>query len=274
MLFINEKYDKVWRVGKMDLYDAIYVRKSIRNYSKELVGEKLKQQILEFAANLFPLNENKICYKIIERGQLKKMPSLFCLQAPYYLTIYSEFYENYEVNAGYVLQQIALYMVTKGLGCCFIGEIVSLETIPDMIPVLSLAFGFAKTKNIYREEEKADRLSMKNLCTIKEETTPEILKVLQAARLAPSSFNSQPWRFVVYQNRVHIFCRIKKGIWNREEQGNKKIGRMDKINMGIMLSNFLLVSEQLWLETELVRLENIAEQEVKNNQYFLSVKFL
>lgn len=258
----------------MDLYDAIHVRKSIRSYSREPVEEKLKGHILEFAAHLFSLNGEKLCYKITERTQLKKIPGWFCPQAPCYLTVYSELCEDYEVNAGYALQQIALYLLTKGLGCCFMGEVVYMENIPGMVPVLSLAFGWAKSKNIYREEGKANRLSMKTLCTIKEETTPEILKVLQAARLAPSSFNSQPWRFVVYQNRVHIFCRVKKTVWKKKGQAIDKMDKMDKINMGIMLSNFLLVAEQLWLETELVRLENIAEQEVKNNQYFLSVKFL
>lgn len=258
----------------MDLYDAIHVRKSIRSYSKEPVEEKLKGHILEFAAHIFPLHEKKLCYRIVERAQLKKLPGLFCPQAPYYLTIYSEVCEDYEVNAGYVMQQIALYMVTKGLGCCFVGEVICIETVPGMVPVLSLAFGWAKSKTIYREEGRADRLSMKTLCTIKEETAPEVLKVLQAARLAPSSFNSQPWRFVVYQNRVHIFCRIKKTAWKKKGEEFGVLGKMDKINMGIMLSNFLLVSEQLWLETELVKLENIAEQEVKNNRYFISVRFL
>lgn len=260
---------------KMDLYDAIHIRKSIRSYSKKPVEEKLKEHILEFANHLFPLNGKELSYKIIERTQLKKMPGLFCPQAPYYLTVYSELCENCEISVGYVLQQIALYMVTKGLGCCFMGEVVvSSEVVSGMIPVLSLAFGWAKTKNLYRDEKKVDRLSMKTLCIIKEETAPEILKVLQAARLAPSSFNSQPWRFVVYQNRVHIFCRVKKTVWKKKGSVIKEIEKIDRINMGIMLSNFLLVSEQLWLETELVRLENIMEQEVKNHKYFLSVKFL
>lgn len=258
----------------MNLYDAIHIRKSIRNYSKESVEEKLKEHILEFAAHLFPLNKQNLCYKIAERIQLKKLPGIFSPQAPYYLTVYAEVCNGYEVNVGYVLEQIVLYMTVKGLGTCFMGEVVYAETIPNMIPVASLAFGWSKSKKIYREEEKADRLSIKSLCTIKEEITPEILRILQAARLAPSSFNSQPWRFVVYQNRVHIFCRNKKRIWKKRDMVLEEISLLDKVNMGIMLANFLLVSEQLWLETEVVRLESMIEKEVKNNKYFATVRFL
>ena len=31
-----------------------------------------------------------------------------------------------------------------------------------------------------------------------------ILKVLEAGRIAPSAFNSQPWHFIVVENREHI----------------------------------------------------------------------
>lgn len=251
----------------MDLYEAIHVRKSIRSYSKRPVEENLKEHIMEFASHLFSLNEQSVCYRLIERAKLKKASKFFCLQAPYYFTVYSKMSDGYEENAGYILQQIALYIITKGLGCCFIGKTVYEEEIIDgMFPVVSLCFGWPKGKNIYRSPEKVVRLSMKALCTIKENTSAEVLKVLQAARLAPSSFNSQPWRFVVYQNRVHIFYHCKRG--------KKEIDRLNRIDMGIMLANFLLISEQLWLETEMVRLENIAEQEVKDNKYFLTIRFL
>lgn len=258
----------------MDLYEAVHVRKSIRNYSKEPVEEKLKGHIMEFASHLFSLDQQKVCYRIAERVHLKKLPGFFCPQAPYYFTIYSELCDNYEENAGYLMQQIGLYMITKGLGCCFMGTPVYEEVIDGMFPVVTLCFGWPKAKNIYREEEKADRLPMKTLCTMKENTSPEVLKVLQAARLAPSSFNSQPWRFVVYQNRIHIFYHCRKNIWGKKEKGQEEISRTNRIDMGIMLANFLLISEQLWLETEMVRLENIAEQEVKNNKYFLTIRFL
>lgn len=257
----------------MDLYEAVHVRKSIRSYSREPVEGNLKGHILEFASHLFSLNEQRVGYEIMERLQLQKSPEIFYQRAPYYLTVYSEVCDGYEENAGYVMQQIALYMITKGLGCCFLDHVVYIkDKIQDMIPVLTLSFGWPKKKSIYKGKEKVKRLPMRVLCTMKETVSPEILEVLQAARLAPSFRNSQPWRFVVYQNRVHIFYYCRSGSWWKKNRGYG-IGRVNRIDMGIMLANFLLISEQLWLETELVRLENIVEQEVKHNQYFLTVRF-
>jgi hypothetical protein len=177
------------------------------------------------------------------------------------------------------MQQVALYMITKGLGCCFVGEPLAWKEKEGMVPVLTLAFGWAKEKNIYRQEEKAARLPMKTICTLRETASEEIMEVLRAARLAPSSWNSQPWRFVVYKNRVHIFCRCKKNSaaipWKKSESRKTpgEISHLNKIDMGIMMANFLLISEQLWLETEILMMENIADQEVKNYRYFLTVRF-
>lgn len=256
----------------MDLYEAVHVRKSVRSYSRKPVENAVKERILWFASHLFSLKGQKVCCRIVDRKKLRKRPGFFCPQAPCYLTLYSEICDGYEENAGYVMQQIALYLCVKGLGCCFLGSVVYADEVEGMVPVVTLSFGWPKTRNLYREERNADRLPIKKLCTMKEETTSEILEVLQGARLAPSSFNSQPWRFVVYQNKVHIFYHCRRGFGGKKE--GQEIGRTGKINMGIMLANFLLVSEQLWLETEVVRLENIAEREVRNNKYFVTVRFL
>ena len=153
----------------MDLYEAVYVRKSVRSYRKEPVEEKLRERILDFASHLFSIDNQKVSYRIAERAQQKRLPGFFSVQAPYYLTIYSEICDRYEENAGYLMQQIALYLYTKGLGCCFLGTVICPpEEAGDMVPVITLAFGWPKTRNLCRDREKASRLSMKELCTIKE----------------------------------------------------------------------------------------------------------
>ena len=252
----------------MELYDAIYSRKSIRSYDKKTVDDNLLKRILEFASALVPLHGEQVEYRIIERAQIKKTQALFCPQAPYFLTLYSVLEEGCEENAGYLMQQVSLYMTMKGLGSCFTGTLIQHDLVPGKVPLITLAFGWAKTKHFYREEDAADRLSMKTLCTIKEMPERAVLEVIKAARLAPSSFNSQPWRFVIYGSRVHIFYHC------RNANKRKEISRLNRVDMGIMLANFMLQAEKLWLETELVHLENIAEQEVKKNRYYITVRFL
>ena len=79
--------------------------------------------------------------------------------------------------------------------------------------------------------------------------------------MAPSSLNSQPWRFVVYDNRIHAFVKKK-----RTEQ--RKL--LDELNFGIMFANMMVVAEELWLDVDLIRLEEISQQNFPNSQYVLS----
>ena len=86
-------------------------------------------------------------------------------------------------------------------------------------------------------------------------------QLLEAARLAPSSFNSQPWRFVVYDNRIHVFAK---------KHNMNHLGRYEEMNFGIMFSHLMVVAEELWLDVDLIRLEDITHKNFPNNQYVLS----
>ena len=67
---------------------------------------------------------------------------------------------------------------------------------------------FGKSKGAYtRKQSEAKRLPLEELCVFKEVPRQWMNQILEAARLAPSSLNSQPWRFVVYDNRIHIFSK-------------------------------------------------------------------
>ena len=86
-------------------------------------------------------------------------------------------------------------------------------------------------------------------------------QLLEAARLAPSSMNSQPWRFVVYDSRIHIFSK---------KRSMERLKRWDEVNFGIMFANMMVVAEELWLDVDLIRLEEITQKNFPNNQYVLS----
>ena len=68
----------------------------------------------------------------------------------------------------------------------------------------------------------------------------------------------------VYQNRVHLFSRKpleKKGIFDRKQE----------LNFGIMLANVMVAAEQIWVDIDFIRLENITHMSMPDNQYVLSV---
>ena len=62
--------------------------------------------------------------------------------------------------------------------------------------MITMAFG--KSKGSYtRKAVDAKRMDLKELCVYKEVPRQWMKQLLEAARLSPSSMNSQPWRFVL-----------------------------------------------------------------------------
>lgn len=196
----------------------------------------------------------------------KNFSGIVSVQAPYYLALYSENKEKSMMNAGYVMQQLSLYLCSKGLGSCFVGLRIlmpSLKKKDGKNLVALLAFGKAKDSHIRRQAE-AKRLDMSELCIFKEKPRLWMNQLLEAARLAPSSMNGQPWRFVVYDNRIHVFSKKYKG-----ENGN--MDPATELDFGILFSNMMVVAEELWLDVDLIRLEGISQKNFPKYQYVLSV---
>ena len=123
-----------------------------------------------------------------------------------------------------------------------------------------VAFGKSHGSHTRRQSE-AKRLPLEDLCVFKEVPRQWMTQMLEAARLSPSSMNSQPWRFVVYDNRIHIFSK---------KHSVEKLRKWDEVNFGIMFANMMVAAEELWLDVDLIRLGDISQKNFSNNQYVLS----
>lgn len=231
----------------------------------EAIDVRILDNLMKYAEHLEMLAEHhQVTFQLIENLQPKSSAS-FTVKAPYYLVLYSLQNEDYLVNAGYLMEQITLYLTTKGIGSCYIG-MNKLEAEEEYHPTVVLAFG--KTDhNIHRDSRKIKRIQLDELCSFKATVNDNIKQMLQAARLAPSALNRQPWRFVVYDNRIHVFCK-------KEIMVIKHYRSLQYIDIGIALSHLILAAEELWLNTELVKSENIAEKSFKKNEYMLTLKIM
>ncbi len=195
----------------MNLYEAIFVRKSVRSYSMETLPPQILDKIWEHyqeTPGLFSGISTDMAILDNRKGQ-ERMLSLFSVKAPYYLAFYSEESERYLMNAGYLMEQMVLYLCSIGLGTCFIGssKVRKGETEKNGKRLVGLiAFGKSRGSHT-RKQSEAKRLPLDELCVFKEVPRQWMNQILEAARLAPSTLNSQPWRFVVYDNRIHIFSK-------------------------------------------------------------------
>lgn len=118
-----------------------------------------------------------------------------------------------------------------------------------------------------RDSSLAHRASLAALCAFKDEPGEQVKAILRAARLAPSSFNSQPWRFVVYSDRIYIFAKKTLPFSGKEKRAFKEF------NIGIMLSHIMLAAEELWMNMETQVEDQFAKKDYKNGEYVCTIMF-
>lgn len=252
----------------MNLYEAIFLRRAVRNFKMEPLDQKVLNQILNFTAHLMQLSDPQdAVYRIITNLEDRKPAGgLSCIRAPYYLAIHIEKKEGCLINGGYLMEQIALYMLTKSIESCFVELHKAQKATDDPGRQVAFLIPFGKTEqSLYKDARKVKRLRLEELCVFKEEADPSVLAVIQAARLAPSFMNNQPWRFVVYNNRIHIFAK-KVHLFSRQY----KYARY--VDMGIMLANMMITAEEMWLLSDLEKRNSIAEKEFKKNEYICTIQ--
>jgi nitroreductase len=190
--------------GEVNIYDAIFKRKSIRKYDNSPLNERVLNRISEELNNLIPLYDDiKIDAKIISGDDVKLRGMK---QAPHYLAIFSENKEGYLTNLGFMLQQIDLLFSASGIGSCWQG-IPSpkghVTKSSDLNFVILIAFGLP-TEPLYREDtSEFKRKSLENITDIEDAN-----ELLEPVRLAPSAINSQPWFFTGTKDVIRA-CSVK-----------------------------------------------------------------
>ena len=126
-----------------------------------------------------------------------------------------------------------------------------------------VAFGMGR-ECIERDVKEVRRMRLQDMMVAKEEIGEDMKTLLRTARLAPSAFNAQPWRFVFYHNRIHVFER-KQWKWM------PAIGKTKDFDIGVVLSHFVLAAEELWLQCEVQRMESISEKNMRNYEYAATI---
>lgn len=209
----------------MSLREIIYKRKSVRKYTAEKVQAQTLLQIQEFiptAKPLFPELASRI--ELVDRAEIK---SPFPWTPPHAIVAYGEDKDGAYENAGFLLQQIELYLETLGLGVCWLGmgkpDVSATSDKNDGLKYLILLGFGCPDEPLFRDPSQFKRKTLEEIADRKDER-------LEGARLAPSSVNSQPWYFTHEGEALRVYCRTK-GLLNRI------LGNMNRIDMGIALAH-------------------------------------
>ena len=205
----------------MTLNEMIYHRKSCRSFTGNPVDADTIGKILSFEPK--PLHpEIKVRMDIVGRDRVK------CIcpwTTPQLFAIYSEEADGYLENAGFLFQQLDLYLQTLGLGVCWLGmgrmNPKTTCEVAGMRFVIMLAFGHPKGDPLRRDRKSFKRKHMEQIANLPDPR-------LEPARLAPSAVNLQPWYFHMDHDTVHVFCAQK---------GNR-------LDIGIALAHLYIANEK------------------------------
>ena len=213
------------------LCDMIPRRRSVRRFTKTPVDDATVAQILERCAEATPLYPQiRVHAHLVTREQVR-----FYLpwKVPQLLAIYSEDSPGYLENAGFLFQQIDLYLQSIGLGSCWLGlgKLRKQQDEPSQIDgmrfVILIAFGHTEAPFLRGDDEQPQRRLLSQIC---DREDPR----LEPARLAPSSTNSQPWYFTHQEDTFHAYRSTTGSL------RHKMLGNMNQIDMGIALSHLYL----------------------------------
>jgi nitroreductase len=236
-----------------DLYTFIFKRKSIRKFHAEPLDEMALSDIRSFLGTITPmLPDIKIETRILDSSTVK---GLSRTNAPHFLAFFSEPKDGYLVNAGFMLQQLDLYLSSKGIGSCYQGLAKVAKGIDSPAGLFIILISFGKpSEQIYRKSvAEFKREPVAKISTVK-----GMDDIIEAARLAPSGINNQPWFFTGGDGMIHSYC--EKAL----------IGdSMNRINMGIALCHLWVAARHLGKVPEF-KWDEVGAENVPKGHYYIS----
>lgn len=211
----------------MDHYEMIFKRKSVRKYDDTPLDAQTLEQVAAFASTLRPLFKN--IHTGFELADTVK--GIFSIRAPHYILITSENQEGWLENAGFMWQQMDLYLSSLGLGACWLGMAKPNAELRTSLPlVITLAFG-KPAEPVHRTQGEFKRKPASDISSGNDAR-------IEAARLAPSATNSQNWFFEADAGMIHVYRK------KLNPALELMYGKMNRIDTGIALCHLYYATEQ------------------------------
>lgn len=187
-----------------NFYPMIFKRKSFhlfRNTGTVVISETELSDIEKAYSSfesLYPDIKTKI--KIVPADKVN-----FKRDAEYCILIYSEKKDNYLLNAGYLGEQLDLYLVSKNIGTLWFGIGKPDEkTYEGLDYVIMIAIRKIDDESKFRKDMfKSKRKPLEEIWS------GETLGIAEIARFSPSACNTQPW-FCENNGKTITVYRYKK----------------------------------------------------------------
>ena len=190
-----------------DLLESIRRRKSCQRFREEPLKDGDMDGLVDYLSGLeAPVPEIDWNFDTLPYLDMVRICSTApAVRAPVYLVLRAE-RKNFSLqNCGYLGELAVLWLTARGVATCWQGsaQVDPNEDFHGSLPyVTCIALGYGEDAFRAPGEEPERREAEKVIFN----RVPEYAPILEAARLAPSSFNRQPWAFVSDDRaRLHLF---------------------------------------------------------------------
>ena len=215
------------------LYEAIFKRKSVRQYQTEPLPQSELDQILAYSQTIQPLlPEIKTKFLIVGGGEVR---TLITGKPPHYILLFSEEKSGFAENAGFMIEQMELYLSASGYGSCLIGLVSQeerLEAELGLTCVITIALGRSAEPSLRENPADFKRRTVEQFSQSQKFTS-----LLEVARLSPSFLNRQPWFVVESDNSLLLYRKTT------ENAPAMKTNNVNDIDMGVFMLQLKLAAE-------------------------------
>jgi len=200
-------------------YNAIFLRHSQRKYSGEVPEERVTTRIEKVCTEFTPFpGVRSVLVREPANDVFKGAIGQYFFkvtEAPYYLAFIADTNRpNVQASAGYIGEGVILEATALGLNSCWVGGFFKRESVMNQIDLKDNEQILAITPIGYSKEESdrvgtsAKKYRRKDLTKLiisqESKVSNWVALALEAARVAPSAANRQPWRFQIDENSITV----------------------------------------------------------------------
>lgn len=204
----------------MDVFDSISRRKSCRKYIPEPLSAKQLEEIqavLDTCEPLFP--DASLNYRFAT-----ETAGMFHVKAPHYLVVSGQGKEGEQENAGFIGQQLMLWLNAHELGGVWLGASKDATAHRKSSDIIVIAFGKPEGPP-HRELSDFKRKHISEITNVPDD------ECIKAVQLAPSGMNIQPWYFEKTDDRLLVYRQLLKPPMSLAY-------KLTKVDMGIALRHY------------------------------------
>jgi hypothetical protein len=156
---------------------------------------------------------------------------MLSVHAPQYLILSGQGAPGEREQAGFLYEQLVLWLDMRDIGSVWLGGTRAKQANPHGQDLITLAFGRAQGA-VHREKSAFKRKPIAEITNAPDDPC------IQAAHLAPSAINVQPWYFMKDQTGISVYRRTLRPPLSL-------VYSFGDFDMGIALAHYAVAAKQL-----------------------------